>query len=82
MAALGVFALVQTLHFVPLLDAAAKCALLAGFPLLLWALGVLSHDEIATLDSLRRSVIGGQALVRRRAGQRGLKGGLFQETGQ
>jgi hypothetical protein len=66
-AALGVFALGQALHLAPAPAAAAKCGLLAGFPVLLWALGVLSRDEIATLDSLRRS---GVAMTRRLLGVR------------
>lgn len=54
-AAVGVFVLGQALRLTPGLAVAVKAALLLGFPVLLWAIGVLSHDELATLNSLRRS---------------------------
>jgi len=54
--AVGVFALGRAAHVAPALAVVVKAALLLGFPLLLWAFGVLSHDELTTLESLRRTV--------------------------
>ena len=51
-AALGVYVLSTQLHLVPWLAILGKSALLLGFPFLLRAIGVLSHDEVATFDSL------------------------------
>ena len=51
-AALGVYFAGREPHVAPVLAVAIKSALLLGFPFLLRAIGVLSHDELATFGSL------------------------------
>ncbi len=51
-AAFGVYFAGREPHVAPVLAVAIKFALLLGFPFLLRAIGVLSHDELATFGSL------------------------------
>ena len=64
-AALGVYFVGRELHLAPALAVLAKSALLLGFPFLLRAIGVLSHEELETFGSLWRNVI---AMTRRLLG--------------
>jgi O-antigen/teichoic acid export membrane protein len=64
-AALGVYFIGREPHLAAGLALAVKSALFLGFPFLLRAIGVLSHDELATFGSLWRNV---KAMTRRLLG--------------
>jgi O-antigen/teichoic acid export membrane protein len=64
-AALGIYFVGSKPHLGPALAMAVKSILLLGFPFLLRAIGVLSHDELETFGSLWRNVA---AMTRRLRG--------------